>query len=281
MTGHESTCAGGRAAALLIALVGALVALAVPAAARAESAAAATTRDYVALGDSFASGLGTGRYDPNSGACKRSPYAYTRLWAASHRVNSFRSVACAGAVTANVRSSQVLALNSGTDFVTISIGGNDVGFERVMTTCRTELTSDNHCLYEIDKSNAVIRTQLAGRLDATFRAIRVRAPRAQVWVVGYARLFTETSFCGLLSMSNLKRHRLNQSANLLNDVMRARTVAAGYRYVDTRAAFANNGLCSARPWINGPNVFNVTESYHPNLEGHRLGLLRALTRVSG
>lgn len=281
MTGHEPARPGARAAAVLVGLVTTLVALALPGVARADVSAAATTRDYVALGDSYASGLGTGRYDPSSGACKRSPYAYTRLWAESHRVNSFRSVACAGAVTANVRASQVSALNSGTDFVTITIGGNDVGFERVMTTCRTELTSDNHCLYEIDKSNAFIRTQLAGRLDATFRAIRARAPHAQVWVVGYARLFTETNFCGIFSMSNLKRHRLNLSANLLNDVMRARTVAAGFRYVDTRGAFANNGLCSAQPWINGPNAFDVPESYHPNLAGHRYGLLRALTQVSG
>lgn len=244
-------------------------------------AASPGPRDYVALGDSYASGLGTGAYDPNSGACKRSPYAYTRLWAQSHRVSSFRSVACAGAVTANVSGGQVAALDPGVEFVTISIGANDARFEHVMTACRSPLSNLPACLSAIDEGNRIIRTLLPARLDSTFRAIKARAPKAKVFVVGYARLFTETNFCGIFSMSNLVRHRLNLSADLLNSVLRARTASAGFRYVDTRTIFANHGLCSADPWINGVNILDIYESYHPNKAGHRNGLLRALTQVSG
>lgn len=247
------------------------------------SAHAQTTRDYVALGDSVPSGYGAGAYDPASGACKRSPNAYPRLWAASHRVNSFRFMACAGAVTSSVRNGQVSALNAGTDFVTITIGANDASFEHVMTTCRTELTSDNHCLYAISQSEQFIRTQLPGRLDATYRAIKQRAPHARVWVVGYPRLFTETNFCGVLSMSNLKRHKLNLASNLLNSTIRARVAAAGFRYVDVQPIFANHGLCSGDPWIVSPSPFlgDIRESYHPTARGHRYGYLQALTAVTG
>jgi hypothetical protein len=37
---------------------------------------------YVALGDSYASGLGAGGY--SAGSCERSSWAYPALWAAAH-----------------------------------------------------------------------------------------------------------------------------------------------------------------------------------------------------
>ena len=55
-----------RVTALLAAVAGALTAAA-------PAAAAASTVDYVALGDSYSSGVGTGVYDPASGDCARCP----------------------------------------------------------------------------------------------------------------------------------------------------------------------------------------------------------------
>lgn len=49
--------------------------------------AAATARadfGYVALGDSYSSGVGAGNYDGASGNCKRTTRAYPALWAAAH-----------------------------------------------------------------------------------------------------------------------------------------------------------------------------------------------------
>ena len=48
---------------------------------------------YVALGDSYSSGTGTGTYYSDSGSCKRSQYAYPALWAAANAPASFRFVA--------------------------------------------------------------------------------------------------------------------------------------------------------------------------------------------
>ena len=52
---------------------------------------AAATGKYVALGDSYSSGLGAGSY--SGGSCKRSANAYAQLWANSHAPSAFSFVA--------------------------------------------------------------------------------------------------------------------------------------------------------------------------------------------
>lgn len=54
---------------------------------------------------------------------------------------SFTFAACSGATTSDVISSQPSSLNSSTTLVSISIGGNDVGFPSIMETCVLESTS--------------------------------------------------------------------------------------------------------------------------------------------
>lgn len=59
-------------------------ALALTGASAAASAQLPTATGYVALGDSYSSGVGAGSYDSASGSCKRSSKAYPALWAAAH-----------------------------------------------------------------------------------------------------------------------------------------------------------------------------------------------------
>ena len=47
------------------------------------------------------------------------------------------------------------------------------------------------------------------------------------------------------------------------------------------SAFTGHGVCSASPWLNGLNLFNTGESYHPNRAGHSSGYLRLLTAAAG
>jgi hypothetical protein len=47
----------------------------------ASPASAQTTVRYVALGDSYSSGVGAGSYTSSSGSCDRSTKAYSQLWA--------------------------------------------------------------------------------------------------------------------------------------------------------------------------------------------------------
>ena len=234
--------------------------------------AQAASVDYVALGDSYSSGVGAPGL---SGLCLRSRQGYPQLWADSHAVASFRTAACGGAVTDDVRNLQVWALNSGIDAVTITIGGNDVGFATAMITCT--LGSTSSCLDAVEDGRNYARTTLPGDLDATYAAIRSRAPSAKVYVLGYPRLFEETACPGGISLT--KRQVLNQAANELSGIIAGRAGAAGFTYVDVRSVFAGHGICGATPWIN---AFSVSvNAFHPNAAGYRNGYLAALTAVTG
>ncbi|SCF28769.1 SGNH/GDSL hydrolase family protein [Micromonospora mirobrigensis] len=239
--------------------------------------AAAAGTDYAALGDSYSSGVGTNNYDGTSGSCLRSPQAYPRLWVNSHTVSTFQFVACSGATTREVLGNQLGALNSGTDLVTISIGGNDAGFADVVTTCR--LGTDSGCLSAVNNAKSYITGTLPGRLDETYRAIRSRAPYARVVVLGYPRLF-ELGYCGFGSINEYKRGLLNGGSDTISSVISARAAAAGFSYADVRGRFAGHGVCAATPWING-TTFPVVESYHPKAAGHSSAYLPALTAVTG
>lgn len=162
-------------------LLGTVLALTGAGVAQAKESAAAV--DYVALGDSYSSGVGAGSYDSASGDCKRSTRAYPALWKAANNPASFAFTACSGARTGDVTAGQLGPLNSATDLVSISIGGNDAGFADVMTTC--VLQSEATCLNRIATARAYVDSTLPGKLDSVYSAISAKAPSARVVVLGY------------------------------------------------------------------------------------------------
>src|SRR5277367_6073782 len=133
--------------------------------AAAPAAEAASAVSYVALGDSYSSGLGAGDYISSSGSCDRSTNAYPEQWADANSPASFVSVACSGATTADVLASQVSALSASTTLVSITIGGNDAGFSSVMETC--VLASTSTCVNAVKTGETFVAGQLPARLDST------------------------------------------------------------------------------------------------------------------
>ncbi|WP_326552872.1 SGNH/GDSL hydrolase family protein [Micromonospora sp. NBC_01813] len=241
----------------------------------ATSAQAAPAVHYAALGDSYSSGVGAGPYDVSG--CLRSNRSYAPLWAAANSPDSFRFVACSGAVTADVLNRQLSALDAATTMVTISIGGNDAGFADIVINCR--LGSESACASAVNRAEQFATNELPGRLDATYAAIKQRAPNAQLIVLGYPRLFEETRNCGLLAVSLTKRTIINDAADLLAEVTAGRAAAAGATFVDTRTQFTGHGVCGATPWLNDFSA--LIAAYHPNAAGYRDGYLAALNTVTG
>jgi lysophospholipase L1-like esterase len=259
---------------LFVIIAAAGMALAGVPASAAPGAPVALAENYVALGDSYASGTGAGSYG-SSGSCKRSANAYPTLWAGSHGA-SLAFVACSGAQTADVLNNQVGALGAGTTLATISIGGNDAGFADVMITCTTG--SDSACVNRVNQARTFAQTTLPGRLDNVYRTIRSRAPSARVIVLGYPRVFS-SSFCWWFSTT--KRNAVNTAANELSSIIAARAAAAGFTYEDVRDNFAGHEVCTGSEWITGINWGALDESYHPNATGHRNAYLAALNGVTG
>ncbi|MEV6491258.1 SGNH/GDSL hydrolase family protein [Actinoplanes sp. NPDC051633] len=240
-------------------------------------AAAASRIDYIALGDSYSSGVGA---SGQIGLCLRSSNAYPGLWAAANHPKSYRSVACGGATTDDVRRFQLGALSRGTDLVSITIGGNDVGFASTMITCT--LVSEAGCQAAVDDAVETGETVLPGKLDSLYAGIAGRAPNARVLVLGYPLLFDETApSCGFAGLSVAKRRAINQGDRELNAVIADRASAAGFEFVDVTDDFAGHGACSAQPWINGLVILPPTNSFHPNGSGYRYGYLPALSDAVG
>lgn len=234
---------------------------------------------YVALGDSYSSGNGTGRYDLD-GWCRRSSASYPALWARGHRPRAFTFLACSGAAASDVALSQALRVPGDADLVTVTLGGNDAGFSYVLRAC-TLVTSDDLCIAAIRVGQAAAVTTSPAGLAAALALVKRRAPHARIVVLGYPRLF-ETGPCALTGVPNARRRaELNRAADVLVTSLAEAARASGARFIDVRARFAGHGVCAPpdRAWINPPD--RGGESYHPNATGYARGYLPALTAAIG
>lgn len=235
--------------------------------------------NYVALGDSYSSGVGAGSYVTASGACERSTKAYPQLWTNSHSPASFVFAACSGASTGDVIANQLGPLHPATTLVSISIGGNDIGFSTVMTDC--VLYSTATCVNDVNGAENQARAVLPGRLDAVYSAIRSRAPNAQVVVLGYPRLY-HVGIWYCVGLSDTARSKINQGADVLDGVIATEAAKYGFHFADVRPNFAaGHEVCDSNPWLHSVDWDNLGQSYHPTAAGQAGGYLPALTAVAG
>ncbi|GAA3778564.1 SGNH family lipase [Streptomyces coacervatus] len=242
----------------------------------AQASQQAATGGYVALGDSYSSGVGSGSYISSSGDCKRSTKAYPYLWAAAHSPSTFDFTACSGARTGDVLSGQLGPLSTATGLVSISIGGNDAGFSDVMTTC--VLQSDSACLSRINTAKAYVDSTLPGQLDDVYSAISAKAPNAQVVVLGYPRFYKLGTTC--VGLSETKRTAINGAADYLDTAINKVAADHGFEFGDVRTTFTGHELCSGSAWLHSLNLLNIGESYHPTAAGQSGGYLPVLTSAA-
>lgn len=222
---------------------------------------------YVALGDSYSSGVGAGSYDSGSGDCRRSTKAYPHLWNSANSPSSFDFTACSGARTDDVINGQLAPLSDGTGLVSISIGGNDAGFADAMTTCVTQ--GENACVRRVAEAREYIGATLPGKLDAVYDAIRSKAPSAKVVVLGYPRMYELDGQCSV-GISEKSRAAINAASDDLSDVTAKRAADHGFTYGDVRTTFSGHEICSAAPWLHSV-TYPIVESYHPTAAGQSGG----------
>jgi lysophospholipase L1-like esterase len=245
----------------------ALAALAAPAAVGADR--------YVALGDSFSSGVGTRSYTLSS-SCRRGVYAYPYLVAQQRANTALTFVACSGATTSDLMATQIGSVTPDTSIVSVTIGGNDIGFSNLIVQCTVA-----DCSAALDRTRAGLSTFLGPRLDTVYTAIRGRALSARVVVLGYPRMFSTAGCFGTLGFTSTERTKANQLADALDGLAAQRAAAAGVTYSSAIGAFTGHAVCSWSAWLNGLNLFNSVESYHPNRNGNSLGYAPLVRSVVG
>ena len=198
-----STRAGRPARGRAVALV--VVVMALFGAVAAANAAAA---NYTALGDSYAAGPLIPNQSLNPLGCLRSDHNYAHLTAAAKGL-TLTDVSCSGATTVDMTEAQNVepgpnppqfnGLAAGTNIVSVTIGGNDIGFTEIIENCITYNPFSTPCKNQYDPGG---HDQLAERIAdaapkvaAVLQGIHAHAPNARVFVVNYPDILPTGSGC--------------------------------------------------------------------------------------
>uniref|UniRef100_A0AB33JYV3 SGNH/GDSL hydrolase family protein n=1 Tax=Kitasatospora sp. CMC57 TaxID=3231513 RepID=A0AB33JYV3_9ACTN len=243
---------------------------------------------YVALGDSYTSGLGIAPEAGVPAGCHRSTVNYPALVAKELKPAAFTDVSCSSATTADLTAAQRVpdgsnppqldALSAATRLVTVGIGGNDVGFLEVLSRCATAGLTGTDCrsvFAAADGTDEVTRRiATAGERVATVLAeTGRRAPAAKVLVVGYPALLPAdpaacTGAFGFTVAAADLRYLVGKFAEL-NAELKRRAQAAGARFVDTVSV--GHDMCAGvgTRWIEPPRPAPGLAAVHPNAAGER------------
>ena len=233
---------------------------------------------YVALGDSYSAGEGTFQY--NDSACHRGPLAWpTLLSDASSDVMLLLNYACTGA-----RINHVLADDykgnepqipeipqPDVDLVTITIGGNNLGFGRILSDCVLPFVE---CLSGFGRSSWSRFERDADRLTDEletdlYPALAAAFPNARILHVGYPFLFPPhpepTTGCGWLSDS--EQQQLTSAAVRASEAIKlAADQHPRVEFVNALGILDGNELCTQESWVTtliGPSWPIGTEQGHP------------------
>lgn len=234
----------------------------------------AATVNYVSLGDSYASGVGTGS---EGGSCDQSSAAFGPLWASQHGA-TFTFAACSGAKTTDVVNSQVSSLSSSTSLVSVVAGGNDVGFVSIMESC--VLGSDSTCQSAVAAAESYSKNTLPGQLKTMYSAIRSHAPNAKIVALDYP-VFYDLNVSVCVGLSKAKHQYLDEGINVLDDSIKSTAASAGVTFADVRGQFSGHELCDGSAWLHSVDLSDIGESYHPTSSGQSSGYLPVFASAAG
>jgi lysophospholipase L1-like esterase len=273
----------------------------------------AQSTTWLALGDSYSAGVGIPGTpdDPDNPNCRQhadlSYAGQARAAEASEHTIAFKFAACMGAVTADITDrpqpnttqfAQIDYVKANTpDVVTLTIGGNDIGFPSIASHCvinsivpwlvSCPVDSNAMRLADPQKGERPSWDGLYDRLVKTYVAIRKAQPAGgQLYVLSYPVPFDNPLHwrLGSLLLNNcdgfsIKEARLANAMSVrLGDtiflaVQEANRQVGGVHFVDwrppvttewingrmQRVAYDPNGLCSR----NGPSSADMNGLYFP------------------
>lgn len=246
-------------------------------------AASIKTSPYVALGDSYSSGAGINPQVAGAPAtCSRSQLNYSEDIAKATHPAAFTDVTCSGAKTGDFFTSQAPgvapqldAVGKDTRLVTMTISGNDGN---------VFVSSFFGCAFKGDPTGSpckdangttftdTIQNQTYPALVKALSAVRAKAPRASIVILGYPQILPPTFSPACYAITGISEGDvpwLVHQQQVGNDVVRRAAAATGARYVDTYTPSAGHDECSGptNRWME-PLVAPVNAlPIHPNATG--------------
>jgi lysophospholipase L1-like esterase len=292
----------------LLVLVLGLVAVTTAASAATTSATApavAAPVGYAALGDSYTSGPLILVPAVSPLGCMRSDHNYPHLAAATLGL-VLTDVSCSGATTANMTTAQKTAVGvnppqldavtPADKVVTLGIGGNDIGFIRIIENCAaltpfgpTKMGWTCKSYYTaggVDRIAVAIRA-VGPRLEAVLGSVHRLAPDAKVFVVGYPAILPPTGHgCWpRMPFTFADVPYLRAEEIRLNNVLAQAAAAEGATYVDTYTGSIGHSACTPERtrWIEPLVPDSLASPVHPNAAGEVAiaGFVTAAVRAAG
>lgn len=260
---------------------------------------------YVALGDSYAAvgRISPGAWSPGPVACVRTDDAYPTVVARELGVGTFVNASCGGAVTDDLWEPdngvppQFAALNAETDLVSLTIGGNDVGFGAVILACALRPLADESgllpvadlasgeisegfdasagCADVIDRQAAAALETLDARLDRVYDEISHRSPEAEVVTIGYLSAIPDeqtirhSPACApLMAATEAERDKMRFFQGEINRVVRDAAERNGATAVIPDEP--GHSMCSpaATRWVDLTGIETGAVPVHPTTAGH-------------
>lgn len=273
---------------------------AVPAAARAATAPAPGS-SYVALGDSYAAGYGIGSSTgkPVAG-CAQSTQDYPHQVAAALKLH-LTDRSCSGAVTADIDTApqktsagtpprQDTALSKRTKLVTVTIGGNDLGFASIAKYCLADTAKGPLTLHPELNCKAhyapaggrdmladTVKNVVVPRVARVLKDIHDKAPNAKVYYGDYPAISTtragssnpsadppspfaypDSCFSSVATpnsfpFTGVDTVYLQRVQKRLNAALAALVTTSGDHFVETYPQSLPHSACAgtADPWMNG------------------------------
>jgi hypothetical protein len=159
-------------------------------------------------------------------------------------------------------------LDSNTTLVTLSIGGNDMGFANIIKECIGLNAFCTNNTIAGDPQPLGVMTPLRIDTDVrlgvitTLQQIHQKAPNAEIVLMGYPKIFESSGVCVAIAEAMLPW--LNGVSDQLNAALADAALQAGphVRWVDPSAAFAGRNLCTQNSAVNGL-VFTHTAGDYP------------------
>ncbi|MDH3022942.1 SGNH/GDSL hydrolase family protein [Gordonia alkanivorans] len=254
--------------------LGAAPALAAP------SAGERRSLSYVALGDSRAASPTT---LTQFQGCSRSETAYPNLLAKTIAATSFRTVACVGARGENITTApqlrfdgfhppQIEAVRPDTDLITISIGANDANWGNLSRWCIAPIQGmDSRCRtnpFYVTGINDGLRA-LEASVDSSLEAVRKRAPKAVIAVIGQGGYFGDRGCYPANPASDADiRFIRNGFLARYNTILEKVSGRHGAVFVDIQNRVVGHDACSGDKWFEGFVPTSIYLGFHQNLKGN-------------
>ncbi|WP_428152409.1 SGNH/GDSL hydrolase family protein [Brevundimonas sp.] len=220
--------------------------------------------EYVALGSSYAAGAGLGKLQTGSPwLCARSVGGYPQRLARKLEMPVV-DMSCGGAVTRHLvrggqffQGPQVRVVGPGARLVTITIGGNDVGYVGDLSLLAARKDKGLFAMLVRSMWKGPKPREARGfdglktELVATIRDVRRRAPEATVVVATYPAILPRAGTCDAIALTETEAAMMRQVGDDLAEVTRTAAREAGALVVDMNALGVGHDACSASPWVTG------------------------------